>query len=116
MDRLKRVVERGDKQGFQLMGPYTNPLWNQMAVQADCILVDNRLAVAVQLQLRPAVLKLIPEDNQIRKRCSSIKMSVHKDIVNLAEERRSCTRYGENAKYTISQIASKPRPLLTQPG
>ena len=26
MDRLRRVVERGDKQGFELMGPYTNPL------------------------------------------------------------------------------------------
>ena len=25
MDRLRRVVERGDKQGFELMGPYTNP-------------------------------------------------------------------------------------------
>ena len=26
MDRLRRVIERGDKQGFELMGPYTNPL------------------------------------------------------------------------------------------
>ena len=25
MDRLRRVIERGDKQGFELMGPYTNP-------------------------------------------------------------------------------------------
>ena len=44
MDRLRRVVERGDKQGFELMGPYTNPLWSQMAVQDDCILVNNRLS------------------------------------------------------------------------
>ena len=56
-DRLRRVVERGDKQGFELMGPYTNPLWSQMAVQDDCILVNNRLAVPVQL--RQAVLKRI---------------------------------------------------------
>ena len=32
MDRLRLVIERGDKQGFELMGPYTNPLWSQMAV------------------------------------------------------------------------------------
>ena len=31
-DRLRRVVEKGDKQGFELMGLYTNALWNQMAV------------------------------------------------------------------------------------
>ena len=57
MDRLRQVIERGDKQGFELMGPYTNPLWSQMAVQGDCILVNNRLAVP--LQLRQAVLKKI---------------------------------------------------------
>ena len=57
MDRLRRVIERGDKQGFELMGPYTNPLWPQIAVQDDCILVNNRLAVPVQL--RQAVLKRI---------------------------------------------------------
>ena len=51
MDRLRLVIERGDKQ----MGPYTNPLWSQMAVQDDSILVNNRLAVPVQL--RQAVLK-----------------------------------------------------------
>ena len=41
---------------------------------------------------------------------------MHKDIVNLAEESRSCTRYGENAKYIIPKISSKPLPLLMQPG
>ena len=51
MDRLRLMIERGDKQ----MGPYTNPLWSQMAVQDDCVLVNNRLAVPVQL--RQAVLK-----------------------------------------------------------
>ena len=25
MDRLRPVIERGDRQGFELMGPYTNP-------------------------------------------------------------------------------------------
>ena len=57
MDRLRRVIKRGDKQGFELMGPYTNPLWSQMATQDDGILVNNRLAVPVQL--RQAVLKRI---------------------------------------------------------
>ena len=41
---------------------------------------------------------------------------MNKDIVNLAEECRSCTRYGKNVKYLISKNASKPLPLLTQPG
>ena len=41
---------------------------------------------------------------------------MHEDIVNLAEESRSCTRYGKNAKYLIPKNASKPLPLLTQPG
>ena len=40
---------------------------------------------------------------------------MHKDIVNLAEECRSCTRYGKNSKYTIPKNESKPLPLLTQP-
>ena len=41
---------------------------------------------------------------------------MHKDIVNLAEECRSCTRYGKNTKYLIPKSASKPLLLLTQPG
>ena len=55
IDRLRRVIERGKKQGFELMVPYTHPLWSQMAVQDDCILVKNRLAVP--LQPSQAVLK-----------------------------------------------------------
>ena len=55
MGKLRRVIERGDKQGFELMRPYTNPSWSQMTVLDDCILVDNRLAVSVQL--RPVLLK-----------------------------------------------------------
>ena len=39
-----------------------------------------------------------------------------KVIVNVAEEYRSCTRYGKNAKYIIPKNASKPLPMLTQPG
>ena len=27
MDRLRRVIERNDRHSFELMGPYTNPLW-----------------------------------------------------------------------------------------
>ena len=45
MYRLRRVIERGVKQGFELMGSYTNPLWSQIAVQDDCILVNDRLVV-----------------------------------------------------------------------
>ena len=55
INHLRPVIERGDKPGFELMGPYTIPLWSQMAAQDDCILVNNRLAVP--LQLRQAVLK-----------------------------------------------------------
>ena len=50
MDRLRRVIEKKDRAGFELMGPYTNPLWNQLSVVDDCILFDNRLAVPVQLR------------------------------------------------------------------
>ena len=41
---------------------------------------------------------------------------MHKNIVNMAEECRSCTRYGKNVKYIIPKNASVPTPLLTQPG
>ena len=57
MDRLCRVIERNNRYSFELMGPYTNPLWHQLSVVDDCILVDNRLAVSGQL--RQAVLKRI---------------------------------------------------------
>ena len=119
MDRLRRVVERGDKQGFELMGPYTNPLWSQMAVQDDCILVNNRLAVPIQL--RQAVLKRIHRGHPGQEAMLGAAQylwwpHMNKDIVNLAEECRSCTRYGKNVKYLISKNSSKPLPLLTQPG
>ena len=119
MDRLRRVIEKGDKQGFELMGPYTNPLWSQMAVQDDCILVNNRLAVPVQL--RQAVLKRIHRGHPGHEAMLGAAQylwwpHMNKDIVNLAEECRSCTRYGKNVKYLISKNASKSLPLLTQPG
>ena len=41
---------------------------------------------------------------------------MHKDIVNMAEDCQSCTRYGKNAKYVIPKNASKPLPVLSQPG
>ena len=119
MDRLRRVIERGDKQGFELMGPYTNPLWSQMAVQDNCILVNNRLAVPVQL--RQAVLKRIHRGHPGQEAMLGAAQylwwpQMNKDIVNLAEECRSCTRYGKNVKYLFSKNTSKPLPLLTQPG
>ena len=60
MIRLRILVERGNKQGLQLMGSYKNTLWNQRAVSKDCILVDTRLAVPIKLQ--PAVMNEIIED------------------------------------------------------
>ena len=111
MDRLRRVVERGDKQGFELMGPYTNPLWSQMAVQDDCILVNNRLAVPVQL--RQAVLKRIHRGHPGQEAMLGAAQylwwpHMNKDIVNLAEECRSCTRYDkqhlERSALTASQM------------
>ena len=89
MNRLRRVIERGDKQGFELMGPYTNPLWSQMAVQDDCILVNNRLAAP--LQLRQAVLKRIHRGHPGQETMLGVSQylwwpHMHKDIVNLAEE------------------------------
>ena len=111
--------ERGDKEGFELMGPYTNPLWWQMAVQDDCILVNNRLAVP--LQLRQTVLKRTHRGHPDPEAMLGVSQylwwpHIHKDIVSIAEECRSCTRYGRNVKYLIPKNASKPLPLLTQPG
>ena len=119
MDRLRRVIERNDRYSFELMGPYTNPLWHQLSVVDDCILVDNRLAVPEQLRL--AVLKRIHRGHPGQEAMLDVSKylwwpHMHKDIVNLAEECRSCTRYGKNAKYIIPKNATKPLPLLTQPG
>ena len=90
-----------------------------MAVQDDCILVNNRLAVPVQL--RQAVLKRIHRGHPGQEAMLGAAQylwwpHMNKDIVNLAEECRSCTRYGKNVKYLISKNTSKPLPLLTQPG
>ena len=150
MGRLRRVIERGDKQGFEVMGPYTNPLWSQMAVQDDCILVNNRykqgfelmgpytnplwsqMAVqddcilvnnrlAVPVQPRQAVLKRIHRGHPGQEAMLRVSQylwwpHMNSDIVNLAEECRSCTRCGKNVKLLISKNASKSLPLLTQPG
>ena len=119
MDRLRRGVERNDRQGFELMGPYTNPLWHQMSVVDDCHLVDNRLAVPYKL--RQAVLRRLHQGNPGQEAMLEVSNylwwpHMHKDIVNMAEECRSCTRYGKNAKYIIPKNPAKPLPLLTQPG
>ena len=111
MDRLRRVIERGDKQGFELIGPYTNPLWSQMAVQDDCIMVNNRLAVPVQL--RQTVLKRIHRGHPGQEAMLGVSQylwwpHMNKDIVNLAEECRSCTRndkqHLERSALTASQL------------
>ena len=119
MDRLRRVVERNDRQGFEMMGPYTNPLWHQMSVIDDCLLVDNRLAVPEKL--RQAVLRRLHQGHPGQEAMLEVSNylwwpHMHKDIVNMAEECRSCTRYGKNIKYIIPKNSAKPLPLLTQPG
>ena len=119
MDRLRRVVERNDRQGFEVMGPYTNPLWHQMSVIDDCLLVDNRLAVPEKL--RQAVLRRLHQGHPGQEAMLEVSNylwwpHMHKDIVNMAEECRSCTRYGKNVKYIITKSSAKPLPLLTQPG
>ena len=119
MDRLRRVIERNDRHSFELMDPYTNSLWHQMAVVDDCILVDRRLAVPGQL--RSAVLKRIHRGHPGQEAMLDVSKylwwpHMHEDIVNLAEECRICTRYGKNVKYMIPKNESKHLPLLTQPG
>ena len=119
MDRLRRVVERNDRHSFELMGPYTNPLWHQMSVVDDCLLVDNRLAVPEKL--RQAVLRRLHQGHPGQEAMLEVSNylwwpHMHKDIVNMAEECRSCTRYGKNAKYLIPKNSAKPLPLLSQPG
>ena len=90
-----------------------------MEVQDNLILVSNRKAVS--LQLRQAVLERIHRGHPGQEAMLGVSQylwwpHMHKDIVNLAEECRSCTRYGKNVKYSIPKNASKPLPLLTQPG
>ena len=111
MDRLRRVIERGDKQGFELMGLYTNSLWSQMAVQDDCILANNRLAVPVQL--RQAVLKRIHRGHPGQEAMLGASQylwwpHMNKDIANLAEE---CRRYGKKCK--ISYFEKRVKTTAT---
>ena len=119
IDRLKRVIERKDRHSFELMGPYTNSIWHQMAVVDDCIIVDGRHAVPGQL--RPAVLKRFHRGHPGQEATLDVSKylwwpHMPKSIVNLAGECRSCTRYGKNVKHIIPKNESKPLPLLTQPG
>ena len=118
MDRLRRVIERNNLHSFELMGSYTNPLWHQLSVVDDCILVDNRMAVPGQL--RQVVLTRVHRAHTGQEAMLDVLRYLwwplmHKDIVNLAEECRNCTRYGKNVKYIIPKNASIPLPLLTQP-
>ena len=116
MNRLGRVIEKNDRTGFEFMGPYKNPLWNQLSVVDDCILVDDCLAV--HAQLRPAVLKRIHRGRPGQEDMLDVPNylwwpHIHKDIVNLAKECRESTRYGNNAIYIIPNNTSKPLPLLS---
>ena len=119
LDRLRRVIETKDRHSFELMGPFTNSLWHQMAVVDDCKIIDGRLAVPGQL--RSAVLKPIHRGHPGQEAMLDVSKylwwpHMHNDIVKLAEEGRNCTRYGRKVKYIIPKNESKPLPLLTQPG
>ena len=110
MDKLRRVIERNDRHSFELMGPYTVTIWHQLTVVDDCILVDNRQAVPGQL--RQAVLKRVHRGHSGQEAMLDVSRylwwpHMDEDIVNLAEECRSCARYGENAKNIILKNASK---------
>ena len=90
-----------------------------MSVVDDCVLVDNRLAVPDKL--RQAVLRRLHQGHLGQEAMLEVSNylwwpHMHRDIVNMAEECRSCTRYGENAKYIIPKNSAKPLPMLTQPG
>ena len=87
MYRLHRVIEKNDRHSFELMGPYTNPLWHQLGVVDDCMLVNDRLAVPCQL--RSAVLKKIHRGHLGQEAMLNVSHylwwpHMHKDIVNLA--------------------------------
>ena len=71
-----------------------------MSVVDDCIIVDGQLAVPGQLRL--AVLRRIHRGHPGQEAMLVVSKylgwpHMHKDIVNMAEECRSCTRYGKNA-------------------
>ena len=75
----------------------------------DCILINDRLAVPCQL--RSAVLKQLYRAHPGQEAMLNVSHylwwpHMHKDIVNLAEEWRSCTHYGKNAKYIIPKNAT----------
>ena len=93
---------------FRANGGYTNSSWHQRTVVDDCIVVDGRLAVPGQL--RPAVLKRIHRGHPGQEAMLDVSRylwwpHMHKDIMNMAEECRTCTRYGKNAKYIIPNNA-----------
>ena len=106
MDRLRLVIENNDRHSFELMGLYTNSLWHQMSKVDVCILVDGRLAAPGQLRL--AVLKRIHRGHPGQQAMLNVSKylwwpHIHKDIVNMAEECSSCTRYGKNGKFMVTQ-------------
>ena len=77
------------------MGPYSDHLWNQLAVRDDCILVDSRFAVPVQLH--PVISKRNHEEHPGEEAMLGVKKYLWwphmRKGVKLAKEYRSCTRY-----------------------
>ena len=95
-----------------------NPRQGELSTENS---LDNLTKLFDRSQLRQAVLKRIHRGHPGQEAMLDVSKylwwpHMHKDIVNLAEECRSCTRYGKNAKYIISKNATKPLPLLRQPG
>ena len=70
-----------------------------MSAVDDCIIVDGRLVVPGLLRF--AVLKRIHRGQPGQEAMLEVSKylwwpHMHKDTVNMAEESRSCTRYGKN--------------------
>ena len=105
-----QILERNYVHSFELMGPYTNPPRHQMSVIDDCNLVDNRLAVPGELL--PAGLKRIYRGHPGQEATLDVSNylwwwpHMHKDIVNVDWECRSCSRYKKSSLYIITKNAT----------
>ena len=114
MDRLRRVIERKDRRRFELMGPYTND-------DSRRRLHRSRRNTGGARKTASRSAKRLHHGHPGQKAMLDVSRylwwrQMPKEIVNVAAECISCTRYGKNAKYIIAKNASKPLPLISQPG
>ena len=105
LDRMRWVIERGDREGGELMGSYSNPLCNQMTL--------------VDVELRPAVMKRINRGHPGQETMLNVSNylwwpHMRKDLVNLEEECRSSTGYDEEHLERLALMVSQLKPGLDQ--